>query len=165
MPNGFLSMCSNPNSATIRILHVDDEPEDLEITRIFLKRVWRENFEIVSVLSVREALEKLESEHFDVVISDYQMPDMNGIEFLEVVRKSEKYADTPFIIFTGRGGEEIAKDALNRGADGYIDKMGNPARQCNELARVINESVMERRRKWVTREERDSDKRRSTYAF
>jgi len=144
MPNGFLSMCSNPN--TIRILHVDDEPEDLEITRIFLKRAQRENFEIVSVLSVREALEKLESEHFDVVISDYQMPEMNGIEFLEVVRKSEKYADTPFIIFTGRGGEEIAKDALNRGADGYIDKMGNPARQCNELARVINESVMERRR-------------------
>ena len=147
MPNEFLSMCSNPNSTTIRVLHVDDEPADLEITRIFLKRKWKGNFEIVGALSAREALEKLESEHFDAVVADYQMPGMNGIEFLEVVRKSEKYADTPFILFTGKGGEEIARDALNRGADRYIDKMGNPATQCNELARAINELVMERGRR------------------
>ena len=129
-------------SGPIRVLHVDDEPADLEITRIFLKREYKDDFEIVSVLSVREALEKLESEHFDTIISDYQMPEMNGIEFLEVVRKSGKYADIPFILFTGKGGEEIAKDALSKGADGYIDKMGNPARQCNELAHAISELVM-----------------------
>ena len=132
----------NSISGPIRVLHVDDEPADLEITRIFLKREYKDDFEIVSVLSVREALEKLESEHFDTIISDYQMPEMNGIEFLEVVRKSGKYADIPFILFTGKGGEEIAKDALSKGADGYIDKMGNPARQCNELAHAISELVM-----------------------
>ena len=132
----------NSISGPIRVLHVDDEPADLEITRIFLKREYKDDFEIVSVLSVREALEKLESEHFDTIISDYQMPEMNGIEFLEVVRKSGKYADIPFILFTGKGGEEIAKEALSKGADGYIDKMGNPARQCNELAHAISELVM-----------------------
>ena len=132
----------NSISGPIRVLHVDDEPADLEITRIFLKREYKDDLEIVSVLSVREALEKLESEHFDTIISDYQMPEMNGIEFLEVVRKSGKYADIPFILFTGKGGEEIAKEALSKGADGYIDKMGNPARQCNELAHAISELVM-----------------------
>ena len=132
----------NSISGPIRVLHVDDEPADLGITRISLKREYKDDLEIVSVLSVREALEKLESEHFDTIISDYQMPEMNGIEFLEVVRKSEKYADIPFILFTGKGGEEIAKEALSKGADGYIDKMGNPARQCNELAHAISELVM-----------------------
>ncbi|MCD6202818.1 MAG: response regulator [Methanophagales archaeon] len=143
MVNKFQLRYTNSILGPIRILHVDDEPADLEITRIFLKREWKCNFEIVSVLSVREALEKLENEHFDAIISDYQMPEMNGIEFLEVVRKSEKYADTPFILFTGKGGEEIAKEALSKGADRYIDKIGNPARQCNELAHAISELVMQ----------------------
>jgi CheY-like chemotaxis protein len=128
------------NATPIRVLQVDDEPADLEITRIFLGRETKKNFEIVSVLSAEEALEKLKSEHFDVVISDYRMPRMNGIEFLEAVRKSESHtANIPFIIFTGKGGAEVAKEALKKGADRYIAKNGNPARQCNKLAHAIRE--------------------------
>ncbi|MHC1611095.1 MAG: response regulator [Candidatus Methanospirareceae archaeon] len=130
----------NSTSGPIRVLHVDDDPADLEITRILLKRKCKD-FEIVSVLSVREALEKLESEHFDAIISEYLMPEMDGIEFLEVVRKSGKYADIPFILFTGMGGKEIAKEGLSKGADRYIDKMGDPSRQCNELAHAIEELI------------------------
>ncbi len=125
----------------IRILHVDDEPADLEIARIFLKKEGKDNFEIFGVLSVEEALDKLEMEHFDVIITDYKMPDMNGIQFLEAVRKSEKYADTPFIMFTGKGGTEVAVEALNKGADRYISKAGNPASQCDDLAQAIQELV------------------------
>ncbi len=125
----------------IQILHVDDEPADLEITRVFLERETKGIFEIVSVLSVEEALEKLNSEHFDVVISDYKMPGMNGIEFLEAVRNSGKYSHTPFILFTGKGSPEVAKEALKKGADRYIPKTGNPASQCSELARAIQELV------------------------
>jgi len=93
--HGYLNSMLTP----IRVLHVDDEPADLEITRIFLKREGKENFEIASVLSAEDALEKLESEHFDAVIADYKMPGMDGIEFLEAVRKSGKYVATPFILF------------------------------------------------------------------
>ena len=123
----------------IGILHVDDEPADLEITRIFLKREGKGDFEIVSVLSAEEALEKLKSEHFDVIIADYKMPGMNGVEFLEALKKSETQAHIPFILFTGRGGPEVAKEALKKGADRYITKAGDTARQCNELAHAVRE--------------------------
>lgn len=125
----------------IRILHVDDEPADLEIARVFLRREWKDDFEIFGVLSAEEALNELEREHFDVIITDYKMPGMDGIELLEAVRKSEKYADTPFIIFTGKGGEEVAVEALNKGADRYITKTGDPGSQCDELAHTIKELV------------------------
>jgi len=139
---GFRHGYLNSKLTPIYVLHVDDEPADLEITRIFLKREGKENFEIVSVLSVEEALEKLESEHFDAVIADYKMPGMDGIEFLEAVRKSGKHI--PFILFTGKGGAEVAREALNKGADRYIAKNGNPARQCNDLAHAIRELVIKK---------------------
>ncbi|MEA2033367.1 MAG: response regulator [Euryarchaeota archaeon] len=130
----------------IRVLHVDDEPADLEITKILLKREAKEDFEISGVLSAEEALGKCKGEHFDVVISDYKMPGMDGMEFLETVRNSGKYAHTPFILFTGKGSPEVAEEALKKGADRYISKAGNPASQCNELAHAISELVIEKRK-------------------
>jgi len=137
---------SNSMSKPIRVLHVDDEPTDLEITRIFLKKEAKDGFEIAGVLSAEEAIEKLGSEHFDVIIADYHMPGMNGIEFLDALRKNGKYAATPFILFTGKGSQEVAKEALKRGADRYISKAGNPASQCGELACAIRELVNGKRK-------------------
>jgi len=131
--------CSTVMSRPIRVLHVDDEPADLEITKILLKRYAKTDFKIVSILSAEEALKKLEREDFDAVISDYQMPGMNGMEFLEAVRKSGKHASIPFVLFTGKGGAEVAAEAFNKGADRYIAKNGNPTSQCNELAHTIQE--------------------------
>jgi CheY-like chemotaxis protein len=132
-----------PNSIPrpIRILHVDDEPADLEITRIFLSRATKRGFEIDGALSAEEAMVKLESEQFDLVIADYKMPGMDGLEFLEALRKSRKYAHTPFILFTGIGNSGVAEKALEKGADRYISKAGNPASQCGELARAVHELV------------------------
>ncbi|MCD6209657.1 MAG: response regulator [Methanophagales archaeon] len=134
-------------SRTIRILHVDDEPADLEITRILIKREAKRDFEIVGVLSAKEALKRLETEHFDAIIADYKMPEMDGIELLEAVRGSEDvYAHVPFILFTGKGGPEVAKEALEKGADRYITKGGNTAaKQCHELAKAVVELVQEKR--------------------
>ena len=138
MINDFQLRYVNSIPGPIRVLHVDDEPADLEITRVFLKRETKENFEIASALSAKEALEKLKNEHFDAIISDYKMPGMNGIEFLEAVRKRENHtANIPFIFFSGTERTEVARAALNKGAGRYITKNGNPARQCNELARAI----------------------------
>lgn len=142
------------DSMPIRVLHVDDEPAQLEITRVFVKRVVKGDFEIVSVLSAEEALEKLETEEFDVVVSDYKMPGMDGIELLEAVRKGGKYADTPFIIFTGKGGAEVAKEALKKGAERYITKRGNPSTQCRALTRAIYELALEKKKKGKEKEER-----------
>jgi len=153
---------SNAIPRPIRVLHVDDEPTDLEITRVFLRKGGKDDFEISSALSAEEALEKLESEDFDVVISDYKMPRMDGIEFLEAVRKSRKHAHIPFILFTGKGGAEVAKEALNKGADRYYSKAGNPATQCNELARAIRELA---KGKMAEEELLESDKKLSLSVF
>jgi len=126
------------NAMPIRVLHVDDEPAHLEITRIYLKREARSDFEIVSVLSPEEALEKLENEYFDVVVSDCNMPGMNGMDFLEALRQSRN-ADMPFIFFSGTGGPEFVEEALKKGAERYITKKGDPTTQCNALARAIYE--------------------------
>jgi CheY-like chemotaxis protein len=146
MINNFQSSYATSMPRPIRVLHVDDDPTDLEITRIFLKRAAKSEFEISGVLSAEEALEKLERADFDVIIVDYKMPEMGGIEFLEAVRKSENHADPiPFILFTGKGGAEVAREALNKGADRYITKNGNSATQCSALARALYELVQEKK--------------------
>jgi PAS domain S-box-containing protein len=134
---------SNSNSAQIRILHVEDEVGDLELTRLFLKRMGGDDFKISIALSAEEALDKLSRERFDIIISDYKMPRMNGIEFLEALRRTGN--DTPFIIFTGKGEEEVAMDALNKGANKYIVKGTVPAIQCGELANSVCEIAEKRR--------------------
>ncbi len=130
-------------SRMIRVLHVDDEPADLEITRILLKRESKWDFEIIGVQSAKEALKRLETEHFDAIIADYKMPGMDGIELLEAVRRSDKgYARIPFILFTGKGGPEVAERALEKGANRYITKGGNTAaKQCHALAKAVVELV------------------------
>ncbi len=52
---------------------------------------------------------KFDSEFFDVVVADYKVPGMNGIEFLEMIRNDDKFGNIPFILFIGAGGPEIAK--------------------------------------------------------
>lgn len=129
--------------SSIRILHVEDEVEHIELTRYFLKEMGGDDFEIYSALSAEEALDKLSKESFDIIISDYKMPGMDGIEFLEALRRAGN--DTPFIIFTGKGEEKVAMDALNKGANRYIVKGANPAIQCGELANSIREIVEKRK--------------------
>jgi len=82
----------------------------------------------------------LDKEDFDVIVSDYQMPRMDGLEFLEVVRE-EKESDIPFIIFTGKGREEVAIKALNLGADRYLQKGGSPKSQYDVLAKAVLQEV------------------------
>ena len=89
----------------IRVLYVDDEEGAIHVTNIFLKRMGYDNIEITPALSAKQGLELLNDYDFDVIISDYMMPEMSGIEFLEEVRR--RGIKTPFIIFTGRGKSEL----------------------------------------------------------
>ena len=125
----------------ISVLLVDDEPVILDIARAFLER--HGEFAVSSVLSAEEGLTMLQERHFDAVVSDYEMPVMNGLGFLRAIR--EKGNHIPFIIFTGRGREDVVIEALNAGADYYIQKGGDPRAQFTELAYKIRESVRQKK--------------------
>lgn len=112
----------------IRVLHVDDDAEIRSLTRQFLETSEPE-FDVVVVAGAQEGLERIESEPIDCVLSDYDMPGMDGIEFLETVRES--YPGLPFILFTGKGSEEIASEAIRSGVTDYIQK--SPGREQFEL--------------------------------
>ena len=83
----------------------------------------------------RTALERIRSSYYDAIISDYQMPAMDGIQLLKALRDSGDR--TPFILFTGRGREEVAIEALNHGADFYLQKGGNVKVQFAELKNAV----------------------------
>jgi len=117
------------------ILYVDDEEALLEIGRIFLERAGGIAVDITA--NPHEALRMILAGRYDAVVTDYQMPEMDGIELLKQVRKAG--LQVPFIIFTGKGREEVAIEALNNGADFYLQKGGNPKIQFAELANAVRQ--------------------------
>jgi len=125
----------------IRVLYVDDEPTLLDIGKIYLERDG--TFDVDTLTSAGEALTRLNTERYDAIVSDYQMPEMDGITFLKRLKDSGN--TTPFIIFTGRGREEVVIDALNSGADFYLQKGGDPKSQFAELAHKIKTAVDRKR--------------------
>ena len=128
-------------NTTDRILYVDDEPTLLEIGKAFLEQSG--HFRVDTITSPVAALTLLNSKTYDLVISDYQMPDMDGIAFLKAVR--ERFGNLPFILFTGKGREEVVINAINNGADFYLQKGGDVRAQFAELAHMIQQAI--RRRK------------------
>ncbi|MFX0206059.1 MAG: PAS domain S-box protein [Candidatus Hodarchaeota archaeon] len=126
------------SSDKILILLVDDEPDFLELSKVYLE-MENPSLDIDTCTFVEDALKMLENKRYTVVVSDYQMPGMDGLEFLEALRSQGN--NIPFIIFTGRGREEVAIKALNLGADRYIQKGGDPRSQFGILAQaIINEA-------------------------
>ena len=125
----------------LRVLYVDDEPGLLDIGKLFLERSGA--FAVDTLTSATGALEQLKTERYDAIISDYQMPEMDGIEFLKQIKALGN--KTPFIIFTGRGREEIVIEALNNGADFYLQKGGDVKSQFAELTHKIKIAVERKR--------------------
>ncbi|MDD3573932.1 response regulator [Methanospirillum sp.] len=121
----------------IRVLYIDDEKSLLTLTQIYLKE--EANLDVEVAASAKEGLIRLINEPFDAVISDYDMPDMDGIELLKCVRKEKP--SIPFIIFTGKGREEVVIEALNYGADFYLQKGGEPKPLFTELANAVRHLV------------------------
>ncbi|MHA1989883.1 MAG: PAS domain S-box protein [Candidatus Hodarchaeales archaeon] len=130
---------------SIRLLHVDDEEGFLELTKTYLEDHLKESFSftVESVSNVKKAFEMSLSTNYDAIVSDLQMPYMDGLEFYENFKKENK--TIPFIIFTGKSREEIAIKALNLGITHYIKKGSDSESQFQELAHTINNAVRHKR--------------------
>ena len=125
----------------ITILLVDDDPDLLDLAVQYLSETGPD--EILTAGSVDEALAIIRAKHVDVIVSDYEMPVQDGIAFLRHLRTAGDR--TPFIIFTGRGREVVAMQALNFGADFYLQKGGDPVAEFGELRNMILNAVERRR--------------------
>jgi PAS domain S-box-containing protein len=132
----------------IRVLHVDDELGLLKVAKQCLEL--QGPFQVDTAGSVEEALNKLKEKEYDAVVSDYKMPCKDGLEFLEELRKSDN--KIPFILFTGKGREEVAAKALNLGADQYLNKAGDSETVYHELAHNITWTVEKKRAEKALRE-------------
>ena len=138
---------------TMRVLLVDDDEDLLTVASRFLTKE-DSTFEIDVVSSAEMALEAFNKDPYDVIVCDYEMPfGMSGLEFLELMRR--RNLDIPFVIFTGRGREEVAIKALNLGANFYITKGVEPKSLYAELAHTIR-TVVKHRRAQLALDESDS---------
>jgi len=124
----------------IEVLHVDDDPDVAELTGTFLKRN-DDRFVIETVTGAREALDCIGDRPPDCVVSDYNMPGMDGLEFLQTVR--ENHPELPFILFTGKGSEAVASEAISAGVTDYLQK-GSGSERYELLANRIRNAVRAR---------------------
>ncbi len=125
----------------VRVLHVDNDAPFLAVAVHCLAE--QGPFQVNTALSADEALQKLRDADYDAVVADYKMPGKNGLELLKEMRR-EGIA-VPFILFTCKGKEEIAIEALNSGVEQYIDKQGSAAATYEELKYSILNAVKKQR--------------------
>jgi PAS domain S-box-containing protein len=125
------------------VLYVDDDPTLLEVTQLILERSGE--FKVDLATSAADALKVPGLLLYDAIVSDYLMADMDGIALLKEIRS--RSADIPFIIFTGRGREEVVIEAINNGADFYLQKGKDPTTQFTELKQRIRQAAERKRAK------------------
>ena len=101
------------------VLAVDDDPALADLVAEMLPRA-NERFDVETAAGAQAGLDLLDTREFDCIVSDYDMPGMDGIDFLRAVRREN--ADLPFILFTGKGSEEVAGDAISAGVTDYLQK-------------------------------------------
>lgn len=127
-------------SGDVEVLHVDDDPQFVELTQTCLEQEvdW---FSVTTATSVDDGHALLADHEFDCVVSDYDMPASTGIEFLTQVR--EEYPDLPFILYTGKGSEAVASEAITAGVTDYLQKQSGTS-QYTILANRIKNAVAQR---------------------
>jgi PAS domain S-box-containing protein len=107
---------------TRTLLLVEDSPEDRGTYRAFLREDRECEYIFLEEEDAERALEVCRTHTVDCVLLDYQLPGMNGLEFLQQLRNGEGRVQPPVVMLTGRGSEHIAVQALKSGASDYLVK-------------------------------------------
>src|SRR6056297_2684859 len=126
---------SETAASKIRVLLVDDYGEFRQTTAELLEHE-NDRIEVIEAASVDDALSYFDSESIDCIVSDYEMPETDGIEFVERVRQSN--GDLPFILLTGQGSETLASEAVSAGVTDYFVKGGGPEQYAVLTNRIEN---------------------------
>jgi len=121
-----------------RILFVEDSPTMRRIIANSLRQLGVKDFEEAE--NGLDALEKLHESEFDLLMTDWNMPEMNGAELVEQVRKLERFKNLPILMVTTRGMEEDVLKAIQLGVNGYIVKPFTPEILSNKLNDLFQNS-------------------------
>ena len=103
-----------------KVLVVEDSPTMRQLIVFALKRI--RGFQIVEANDGVDALKKLSTEKFDLILTDINMPIMDGLKLVSMVRNDPNYKETPIIVITTEGATEDRERALALGANEYITK-------------------------------------------
>jgi len=125
----------NGVTGTITVLHVDDDPDIADLAATFLERE-DDRITVRTATDAEAGLSVLAEGDVDCVVSDFDMPATDGLGFLEAVR--EDYGDLPFILYTGKGSEEVASDAVSAGVTDYMQKETGTDQYAVLANRVVN---------------------------
>jgi len=124
----------------ISVLYVDDEPGILEAVKLSLEDTGLCTIDTAECAV--QAMEMLHDQDYDAIISDYAMPETDGIELLRMVR--EQFGDIPFILYTVIPREEVLIEAINNGVTFYLQKGVEQGIQVAELIHIIEQAVSRR---------------------
>jgi PAS domain S-box-containing protein len=138
------------DDSPIRVLLVDDDEAFADLTADYLRRE-TDDFEVTTRPAAAPALDYLGDADVDCVVSDHDMPEKVGLELLDAVR--DDHPDLPFVLFTGKGSEEIASDAISAGVTDYLQKGGGTDKYA-VLANTVRNAVEKRRSEQALREEK-----------
>ena len=153
------------------VLIVDDSPEDREAVRRYLKKDQEVDYRFLENSSGSEGLETCRTSPVDCLLLDYDLPDLDGLQFLAELTKEPEASAVPVVMLTGRGGESVAVQALKRGAQDYLIK-GSYSPEI--LRRTVDDAIervtirreLEQQRLELERlydESRDSDRRKEEF--
>lgn len=126
----------------IEVLCVDDEPDSAIITAMCLEQI-DECFAVETATSAQAGFEYVKNNAVDCIVSDYKMPDVDGLTFFEMVRK--EYPRLPFVLFTGRGSTAVEDTARSQGVTEYLEKSTDDRYEI--LAKQIRSAVRKHRRR------------------
>lgn len=118
------------------VLIVDDSSTMRMLVRMALKVFT--NFKVFEAKDGVEAIENCSNMNMDLIITDLNMPEMNGFDFIRYIRKNLHYQNTPIIVLTTEGRDEDKKQALNIGANDYIIKPFQPVQLQEKIKNVFS---------------------------
>jgi two-component system chemotaxis response regulator CheY len=117
-----------------RILAVDDSPSMRDMVRIALTGA---GFDVTQATDGEEALKLAKEQSFDLILSDVNMPRMDGIQLIRALRAESSYRHTPILMLTTDGSADRKREGKEAGATGWMVKPFDPAQLIATMLRVL----------------------------
>jgi len=118
-----------------RILIVDDQPDALVILRNILERA---GYSVITAYGGVDALRRLETQQFDLIITDLAMPEVSGVDIVDRVKRDPRHSGIPVIALTAYVWDSISQSAGTSGCDAFLNKPIDKKRLLEEVAKWVH---------------------------